>query len=86
MGARQGYTQDYLDEPEFSGTITDLRETIPDRWVITLDNGQVWQMNQSKRYPLRVGLDVRVYPTRWGPSYRLSAPDHGGYVQVRRAR
>jgi len=71
---------------EISGTITALRETIPNNWIITLDNGQVWQMNQPKRYPLRVGLEVELTSTRWGESFRLSAPEHGGFVQVRRAR
>lgn len=82
-------TSQEADEPEAGeifGTITELRETIPDSWVITLDNGQVWQMNQSKRYPLRVGLEVRLSETRWGPSYRLTALEHGGFVTVRRVR
>ena len=70
---------------EFHGTITKLREQAPDRYVITLDNGQVWQMNQAKRYPLSVGQQVRVVSTRWGPSFRLTAIEHGGFVQVRRA-
>jgi hypothetical protein len=70
---------------EIFGTITALRERGPDIWVITLDNGQVWQMNQPKRYPLRVGLEVRLNSTRWGGSYRLTAPEHGGFVQVKPA-
>ena len=74
------------DPVEIFGTITALRETIPNNWIITLDNGQVWQMNQPKRYPLRVGLEVELTSTRWGESFRLSAPEHGGFVQVRRAR
>jgi hypothetical protein len=80
---------DQTDEPdaeEIFGTITALRETGPNIHVITLDNGQVWQMNQPRRYPLRVGLEVRLYSTRWGSSYRLTAPEHGSYVQVRRVR
>jgi hypothetical protein len=77
---------DESDAGEIFGTITALRELSPDMWVITLDNGQVWQMNQSKPYPLRVGLEARVYETRWGNAYRLSVPEHGGFVQVRRAR
>jgi hypothetical protein len=32
-----------------------------------------------------VGLEVRLTSTRWGDSYRLTAPEHGGFVQVRRA-
>ena len=68
---------------EIFATITDLRETIPDSYVITLDNGQIWQMSQPKNYPLRIGQEARLYPTRWGSSYRLSALERGGHVQVR---
>ncbi|HMB72646.1 MAG TPA: hypothetical protein VKQ06_03675 [Gammaproteobacteria bacterium] len=70
---------------EIFSTITALREMLPNQWVITLDNGQVWQMNNAKRYPLRVGLDVRLYSTNWGPSYRLTALEHGGFVVVQQA-
>jgi hypothetical protein len=70
---------------EILTTITGLRETIPDVWIITLDSGQVWQMTRAQRYPLRIGLKVRLSSTRWGDSYRLTAPEHGGFVQVRRA-
>lgn len=74
-------------EPEeILGTITALRERTPNAWVITLDNGQVWHMNRPKRYPLRVGQDVRLYQTGWGSSYRLTAPEHGSFVQVERVR
>jgi hypothetical protein len=70
---------------EIVATIAHLRETIPDVWIITLDNGQVWQMTRAQQYPLRVGLSVRLKSTRWGDSYRLTAPEHGGFVPVRRA-
>jgi len=78
-GARRQIEQD-----EIFAKITGLRERGPDIWIITLDNGQVWQMNRAKRYPLRVGLDVRLNSTRWGGSYRLTAPEHGSFVQVER--
>jgi hypothetical protein len=71
---------------EIFATITALQERIPNTWVITLDNGQIWAMNQPRRYPLRVGLDVKLYPTKWGTSYRLTSPEHGSFVQVERVR
>ena len=71
-----------FERQEIFGTITELREITPNTWVITLDNGQIWQMNQPRRYPLRVGLEVMLYDTRWGSSYRLTAPEHGSFVQV----
>jgi len=74
-------------EPEeIFGTIAALQERGPNIWVITLDNGQIWAMNLPRRYPLRVGQDVKVYPTQWGSSYRLTVPEHGSFVQVERVR
>ena len=77
---------DGSDSNEVFGTITDLRETIPNSYLITLDNGQIWRQVRPKWYPLRPGLKVRIYPTRWGGSLRLTAVDGNGYIQVQRAR
>lgn len=74
------------DEAEYHGTITAIRERLPSAYVITLDNGQVWQQVEPKMYPLRPGLEVRIYPSRWGDSYRLSGEGSGSYIQVRRVR
>lgn len=52
--------------------------------VITLENGQVWRQSLAKRYPLRVGQEVRIYSTRWGNSSRLSAIESNGFIQVER--
>jgi hypothetical protein len=73
-------------EDEYFGTVATLRERLPDSYVITLDNGQIWEQVRPKRYPLRPGLEVRIYATSWGESYRLSGLDSGGYIQVRRIR
>lgn len=67
-------------------TITALDERLPDQYVITLENGQAWRQMASKRYPLRVGQQVRVYPTHWGNSYRLVAGESKGFIQVERVR
>jgi hypothetical protein len=71
---------------EYFGTITAIRERLPNAYVITLDNGQVWQQVQPEAYPLRPGLDVRIYPTDWGNSYRLIGAGTGRHIQVRRVR
>lgn len=71
---------------EFSGTIVALSERVPEAYVITLDNGQIWEQTDPKRYPLRPGLEVTIRPTRWGPSYRLTGDGAGGYIQVRRVQ
>lgn len=73
-------------EDEYHGTITALRERLPNAYVITLDNGQVWTQVQPKRSPLRPGLEVRIYPNKWGSSYRLSGKGTGSFILVRRVR
>lgn len=74
------------DEPpgQIVSTIAALDERLPDQYVITLDNGQAWRQMTSKRYALRVGYHVRVYPTRWGNAYRLAAEETKGFIQVER--
>jgi hypothetical protein len=78
-----------LEDPEhiageIVGQIVGLREMEPDAYIITLDNGQVWRQSQPKRYPLFVGTTVELRPSPWGPSYRLTDPDVGNFIQVRR--
>src|SRR5690606_21544184 len=57
---------------ELIDTVASLQQLGPNLWVITLESGQRWQQMLSKRYALQVGDDVRIYPTRWGSSFRLS--------------
>lgn len=73
-------------EGEYRATIVAIRERLPSSYVITLDNGQIWEQVEPKRYPLRPGLEVRLYPTQWGPRYRLSGVGTGGHIQVRRVQ
>ena len=74
------------ENEEFFGTIVELHERLPSAYVITLDNGQVWEQTEPKRFPLRPGLEVRIYPTGWGTRHRLSGIGTGGHIQVRRLR
>lgn len=69
---------------ELIDTVASLQQLGPNLWVITLESGQRWQQMLSKRYALQAGDDVRIYPTRWGSSFRLSAERLGGYIQVER--
>ena len=71
---------------EIVSRVKELRETVPNAYLITLENGQVWRQMQPKQYPLRPGLQVRIYGTRWGSASRLSADEINGYIQVERAR
>ena len=69
---------------ELIDRVAALEERGPNLWAITLEGGQRWQQMLSKRYALEVGDEVRIYPTRWGNSYRLTSERLGGYVQVER--
>jgi hypothetical protein len=69
---------------ELIDTIASLQQTGPSLWLVTLEGGQKWQQMISKRYTLQVGDEVRIYPTRWGNSFRLASERAGGYIQVER--
>ncbi|HZF32115.1 MAG TPA: hypothetical protein VE907_23560 [Gammaproteobacteria bacterium] len=69
---------------EIVAKVAELRETVPNAYLITLDNGQVWRQSQPAAYPLRPGLEVRLRQTRFG--YRLTAPELRGQIQVDRVR
>lgn len=72
------------DAEELLGTIAALRQTVPNSYLITLENGQVWRQMRPQRYPLQIGHEVRIYPTRWGNSYRMTAVELNGFIQVER--
>jgi hypothetical protein len=80
-GAQRGSEREPV---EIVATVTELRETVPNAYVITLDNGQVWWQAHPKPYPLRTGLVVRLRETKFG--YRLTAPELHGQIQVERVR
>lgn len=69
-----------------SATVTAVREIEPNMLLVTLDNGQIWRQNRARRYPIRVGSTVVLRPSQWGPSFRLSDPSIGGFIQVERRR
>jgi hypothetical protein len=77
---------DEKDLVELHSTISKLKEIVPGRYLITLENGQVWRQMVGARYQLRVGHHVRIYPTGWGTSFRLSAEGVKGFIQVERVR
>ncbi len=72
--------------PDLVAKVAELRETVPNAYLITLDNGQVWRQKQPKYgYLLRPGYDVRIYATKIS-SFRLSTRQLAGYIQVERVR
>jgi len=73
------------ETPEIQARITDLRETVPHSYVITLDNGQVWRQTVPKNYGLREGIPVRIYYSRWR-AYRLTNDQLKSFIQVERVR
>lgn len=74
------------DQPTIVAKIAELRETVPNSYLITLDNGQVWRQSRSKWHPLRIGQGVRILPTGWGKSFRLFGDGLSGYIQVEQVR
>ncbi len=72
--------------PGIVASITELREHVPNAWRITLDNGEVWLQVEPKPYRLRTGMQVRVYPTNWGPSHRLTGLNLNGFIRVQQVR
>jgi hypothetical protein len=69
---------------ELVATVVELRQTVPNAYVITLDNGQVYRQVHPMPYPLRTGLVVVVRETNFG--LRLTAPELHGQINVERVR
>lgn len=70
---------------QIEAVVTRIATRARGRLVVTLDNGQVWEQNQSSAYfPLKVGDHVRVRAAALG-SYRLFAP-FGRATRVTRIR
>ena len=75
------------DLVELHSTIRKLKEPRPGKYLITLENGQVWRQMVAERYRLRVGHNVRIYPTIWSEkAFRLAAEGVKGSIQVERVR
>ncbi|HUQ52064.1 MAG TPA: hypothetical protein VM692_07565, partial [Gammaproteobacteria bacterium] len=66
--------------------ISALRETIPNAWLITLDNGQVWRQDYPEPYPLKVGQRVEIATSGRLSGVRLTAAGLRGSIQVERVR
>jgi pyruvate/2-oxoglutarate dehydrogenase complex dihydrolipoamide acyltransferase (E2) component len=76
-----------LDGGTVESTISALRETVPNAWMITLANGQVWRQEYPKAYRLAVGQRVRITPERrFGGGHRLTVVGMNGFIQVDHVR
>lgn len=69
---------------ELLDTVAALEQRLPNSWLVTLQSGQTWTQMIGKKYPLKVGDEVRIYPSRWGSAYRLTAARLSGFIQVER--
>lgn len=61
-------------------------DTYRNMLTITLASGQVWRQTHTKRFNLRKGDEVRIYPSRWGESFRLETDRLNGFIQVGRVQ
>jgi hypothetical protein len=88
-GSRDARSDDARGEearpPDIRAAVAGLRETVPNAYLITLDNGEVWRQTVPKTYPLRHGDAVRIYYSRWG-TYRLTNEQLKSFIQVERVR
>jgi len=58
----------------------------PDGWIITLESGQIWRQTVSRRYALLEGQEVKITPSKWGSSYRMTVSNLGGFIRVERIK
>jgi hypothetical protein len=85
--AAAGIAADIAERPaprEFFSEVAAVREILPGRLEITLTNGQIWRQTNSDRYRLQPGHEVRLYTSRFGRYWRLTATALRGFVQVER--
>jgi hypothetical protein len=82
---RRGRDEEAPPPADIFATVAELRETVPNSYLITLNNGQVWRQTQPDYYPLRPGSTVRIYYSRW-KSFRLTNEELNGFIQVERVR
>jgi hypothetical protein len=69
-------------------TVVALQERNPNRFLITLESGQVWYQSNSQRFRLTEGMAVRIYLSPLKGSYRLGRDDgkENGFIQVERIK
>ena len=75
-------------EEELHDRIASVQQREPNRWLITLESGQVWYQSNSQRFRLVKGMAVRIYPSPLRGSYRLARDDgkETGFIQVERVK
>jgi hypothetical protein len=71
---------------KITAAISALRQTVPNAWLITLDNGQVWRQDYPEPYPLKVGQRVEIGRAGRLSGVRLTAAGARGSIQVEQVR
>lgn len=72
---------------ELISNIVEIEQLRARKVQLTLANGQVWRQKNIANYRLRVGYEIRIYPSGWGSnSFRLSSRRLGGYIPIERIR
>jgi len=75
-----------LQSQELKAIVETLRETVPDTWLFTLDNGQVWRQDEVRvGFMPEEGDEVTIRKGSLG-SYRLSLDKDGTKSWVRATR
>ena len=74
------------DGEELLDNIVDIDTYRPNMFEITLESGQIWRQMVPKRFALRKGDPVRIYPIRIGEDYRLTTARLEGFIQVKRVK
>jgi hypothetical protein len=81
-----GRKSDSAESDEIVASVSALRQTVPNSYLITLDNGQVWRQTFPQWFPLQSGQRVTLRTSKWGKSYRLTVDELSGFIQVERVR
>ena len=85
---RRSGARDEAEPRTLTAAIEQLRETRPNVFLMTLDNGQVWQqMDMDSLFHVEVGDTVEINRGRLG-GYRMARKSRGGsgWVRVNRVR
>ncbi|MCP5145635.1 MAG: hypothetical protein H6978_12580 [Gammaproteobacteria bacterium] len=69
---------------ELVSQVAELKRYDGHRLYVILANGQTWKQVVDRRYDIREGDTVRIYPSRWGNNFRLSTERLNGFIQVER--
>lgn len=71
---------------EMKDTVTGVRQIEPGMVMVTLSSGQVWRQVNGRAYPLKPGMQIRLYKGLFGTSWRITNDELKGFIQVERVK